>query len=59
MMIYSRGAPAEFDEWEKLGATGWSWKDVEPYFKKMETTDDAQLAGRYVLESSSMFYRIL
>ena len=35
-MAYVRGAAADFDEWEALGATGWSYKDVLPYFKKSE-----------------------
>jgi 5-(hydroxymethyl)furfural/furfural oxidase len=32
----NRGAPTDYDEWEARGATGWSWKDVLPYFKKVE-----------------------
>lgn len=35
-----RGAPADYDEWEKLGARGWSWTDVEPYFLKLERDMD-------------------
>ncbi len=32
--LANRGAPTE--EWEARGAAGWSWKDVLPYFKKVE-----------------------
>ena len=32
-MAYVRGAAADFDEWEALGAEGWGYKDVLPYFK--------------------------
>jgi 5-(hydroxymethyl)furfural/furfural oxidase len=32
----NRGAPTDYDEWEARGATGWSWKDVLPYFRKVE-----------------------
>ncbi|MEQ9639146.1 MAG: GMC family oxidoreductase N-terminal domain-containing protein [Alphaproteobacteria bacterium] len=32
----NRGAPADYDEWEERGATGWSWDGVLPYFKKLE-----------------------
>ncbi|MDQ8729461.1 GMC family oxidoreductase N-terminal domain-containing protein [Bradyrhizobium sp. LHD-71] len=32
----NRGAPTDYDEWEARGAAGWSWKDVLPYFKKVE-----------------------
>ncbi|MDR7093608.1 GMC family oxidoreductase N-terminal domain-containing protein, partial [Hydrogenophaga laconesensis] len=31
-----RGIPAEFDRWHQLGATGWDWAGVLPYFKKLE-----------------------
>jgi 5-(hydroxymethyl)furfural/furfural oxidase len=34
--LANRGAPADYDEWEARGATGWSWKDVLPYFRKVE-----------------------
>ncbi|RJG03647.1 GMC family oxidoreductase [Noviherbaspirillum sedimenti] len=35
-MIYARGQPEDYDCWEKSGAQGWGFKDVEPYFKKLE-----------------------
>lgn len=35
-LVFLRGAPSDFDEWEKRGATGWGYKDVLPYFKKSE-----------------------
>lgn len=35
-MMYVRGNPGNFDEWEAKGATGWGYKDVLPYFKKSE-----------------------
>ena len=34
--LANRGAPTDYDEWEARGATGWSWKDVLPFFKKVE-----------------------
>jgi 5-(hydroxymethyl)furfural/furfural oxidase len=32
----NRGAPADYDEWEALGAAGWRWENVLPYFRKLE-----------------------
>lgn len=36
-MGYLRPHPALFAEWVARGATGWSFTDVLPFFKKMET----------------------
>ena len=35
-LVFLRGAPTDYDGWEALGATGWAYKDVLPYFKRME-----------------------
>ncbi len=35
-MMYVRGHPRNFDMWNALGADGWSYADVLPYFKKSE-----------------------
>jgi choline dehydrogenase len=34
---YLRPHPAVFDRWVEHGAKGWSFEDVLPYFKKLET----------------------
>jgi 5-(hydroxymethyl)furfural/furfural oxidase len=34
--LANRGAPTDYDEWEARGAVGWGWKDVLPYFRKVE-----------------------
>ena len=36
-MLYVRGAPADFDGWAQMGARGWSYDEVLPYFRKSET----------------------
>jgi choline dehydrogenase-like flavoprotein len=35
-MIYTRGVPADYDEWADLGAPGWGWDQVLPVFKQLE-----------------------
>jgi len=35
-MIYMRGQAADYDGWRQLGAEGWGWHDVLPYFKRAE-----------------------
>ncbi len=37
-MVYVRGHARDFDHWEEAGAKGWSWADVAPYFRRMETS---------------------
>jgi choline dehydrogenase len=35
-MICTRGQPEDFDAWRDAGNAGWGWKDVLPYFRKLE-----------------------
>lgn len=35
-MMYSRGNPRDYDQWAQSGASGWSFEDVLPYFRKSE-----------------------
>jgi choline dehydrogenase-like flavoprotein len=35
-MMYVRGHPGDFDSWVQGGATGWSYDEVLPYFRKSE-----------------------
>ena len=36
-LIYIRGQHADFDDWASLGADGWSFNDVLPHFRAVET----------------------
>ncbi|HJU18742.1 MAG TPA: GMC oxidoreductase [Stellaceae bacterium] len=38
--LANRGAPTDYDEWERKGAAGWNWNAVLPYFKKVERDMD-------------------
>jgi choline dehydrogenase len=35
-LVYIRGLRSDFDDWARLGATGWSYREVLPYFKRSE-----------------------
>jgi len=47
-MVALRGIPEDYDEWEALGARGWGWNDVLPYFRRLENDFDfdGELHGR-------------
>lgn len=44
-MIYIRGNRADYDGWAKAGATGWSYDEVLPLFRRMETNSRGE--GEY------------
>ncbi|MFY2825830.1 choline dehydrogenase [Ruegeria sp. MALMAid1280] len=44
-MVYVRGHARDFDTWSDMGADGWSYADVLPYFKRMETWHDGGHGG--------------
>jgi choline dehydrogenase-like flavoprotein len=43
--IYTRGVPADYDDWVEQGAAGWSWREVLPYFKRSE--NNQRFANEY------------
>lgn len=48
-MVYVRGHAMDFAEWEQMGATGWNYANVLPYFRRAEGCDegDAEYRGRH------------
>ena len=46
-MIYVRGHANDFDHWAEMGANGWRYTDVLPYFKRMENAhfSESELRG--------------
>ena len=44
-MVYVRGHAKDFDTWDGMGAQGWAYADVLPYFQRMETWHGAGDAG--------------
>ena len=47
-MVFVRGQAQDYDHWAQLGNRGWSYQDVLPVFKKMESYDggDDEFRGR-------------
>ena len=41
-MVYVRGHACDYDTWEEMGAAGWGYRHVLPYFKRMETSHGGQ-----------------
>ncbi len=39
-MVYFRGHPRDYDDWARSGATGWSYREVLPYFCKSENNEN-------------------
>jgi len=39
-MVAYRGTPDDYAEWQALGASGWGWNDVLPYYRKLENELD-------------------
>ncbi|MEM9794935.1 MAG: choline dehydrogenase [Pseudomonadota bacterium] len=44
-MVYVRGHPADYDYWAAAGAKGWSFRDVLPYFRRMENWEPRGQGG--------------
>lgn len=47
--IYVRGAHGDYDRWVREGATGWSWDEVLPVFRRIEHFDGG--ASEYRVEA--------
>lgn len=39
-MVFLRGAPSDYDAWERLGCAGWGYRDVLEAFRDIETWHD-------------------
>ena len=45
-MVYVRGHARDFDAWEEMGAKGWGYRHVLPYFKRLENSHGGQEGWR-------------
>ncbi|WP_417708747.1 choline dehydrogenase [Roseibium aggregatum] len=41
-MVYVRGHACDFDTWEEMGASGWGYRHVLPYYKRQEHSHGGQ-----------------
>ena len=39
-MVYFRGHPTDFDAWADMGAKGWSYRELLPYFTRNENNEN-------------------
>ena len=46
VMAFTRGDPGDYDRWAQSGAAGWSFADVLPYFKRLESWEDGETQYR-------------
>ncbi len=47
-MVWIRGAPQDFDEWQTLGNPGWGWADMLKIYKSLEDNEGGDDAWRAV-----------
>jgi choline dehydrogenase len=45
-MVYVRGHARDFDCWEEMGAKGWGFRHVLPYFRRLETAHGGEEGWR-------------
>ena len=52
-MVYVRGHARDYEHWQESGASGWSYADVLPYFKRMENWHEGGHGGDPAWRGSS------
>ena len=43
-LLYVRGQSADYDNWAQMGARGWSWDEVLPFFRKSQHQERGESA---------------
>lgn len=51
-MAYVRGLAHDFDDWERAGATGWSWNTVQRVYERLESLSEAGPDGKLHIRGS-------
>lgn len=47
-MMYFRGHPEDYNDWERMGATGWGWDEIGRAYQEMEDHELGEGGGRGV-----------
>ncbi len=47
-MMYFRGHPEDYNDWERMGATGWGWNEIGAAYQEMEDHELGAGGGRGV-----------
>jgi choline dehydrogenase len=62
-MIYMLGQATDYNQWRQLGLPGWSWDDVQPYFRKHVDhflgSDGHAAGGEWRVEQPRISWEIL
>jgi choline dehydrogenase len=45
-LVWVRGQPQDYDTWAKMGAPGWSWREVAPLYDRIEDFERQAAPGR-------------
>ena len=48
-MVYVRGNAEDYNRWSDMGADGWDYESVLPYFKKAQCADEGRNADATVV----------
>src|SRR3989440_3481550 len=56
IMMHVRGHPSDFDNWAYQGAAGWSYRDLEPYFDRLEGNQKTSHAGMHGPNPASLAF---
>ena len=57
-LVYIRGSRHDYNQWAAEGCKGWSYKDVLPYFLKMEDMEIPRYQNSRIYCSISVIIRI-
>ena len=50
--VWNKGSKSIYDLWEKKGAKGWKYQDIEKYYEKAENTLWISKGGRFIHQAS-------